>query len=595
MFSKLTIRRRMYLQFCLAVLPLGALLIYQIFSTSDLPERLNKDLQTLHISLQATEAYKDFLNGVNDAVDSGKLSEKAVKSLNDTRTATDTLLKTAATEDMRSASDNIAKIYATVSQNRDVAALLPLKGEIRIADSALKSYGASVEKHLSDMVNEDSQKSITKTRIFIVVALVTLVSLGYMIRHIVNGIMEPIYWAVKTARRVASGDLSSSVKTHLHYGEMSDLQQALSDMNDSLIAVVSRVRSGSDMIAKAAQLVAQGNLALSESTEQQASSLVETASAMHQFTATVRENADNAREANTMAQTASEVAVKGGEVVAQVVETMNSINASSKRIVDIIAVIDGIAFQTNILALNAAVEAARAGEQGRGFAVVAAEVRGLAQRSAAAAKEIKELIDASVSRVDAGSALVAHAGDTMEQIVSSIQNVTSIMAKISAASADQSVDIEHVNVAITKMDDATQQNAALVEEAAANAATMREQATGLVQIVGVFNLEKRAAPRIALRVPAQLSVEGSHPIEVRTVDVSNSGLCLLANTTLENGQQCEVTFKVPLKGGAKEVKVHTQSVYCIQSGRDGFMIGMRFGNNTSNASLKNLMKYIESV
>ena len=265
--------------------------------------------------------------------------------------------------------------------------------------------------------------------------------------------------------------------------------QALKDMNASLLDTVRQVRTGTDTIATASSQIAAGNHDLSSRTEMQASSLQQTASSMEELTSTVKQNADNARQANQMAQSASEVAVRGGEVVAHVVNTMGSINTSSKKIVDIISVIDGIAFQTNILALNAAVEAARAGEQGRGFAVVATEVRSLAQRSAAAAKEIKALIDDSVGKVNTGSQLVAQAGSTMEQIVSSIRRVTDIMGEITAASHEQTLGIEQVNQAISQMDGVTQQNAALVEEAAAAAQSLQDQAGSLAQVVSIFKIE----------------------------------------------------------------------------------------------------------
>jgi methyl-accepting chemotaxis protein len=260
-------------------------------------------------------------------------------------------------------------------------------------------------------------------------------------------------------------------------------------MNTSLLKTVSEVRSGTETIVTASQQIAVGNLDLSARTEQQASSLEETASSMEELTSTVRQNADNARQANTLAQNASGIATRGGAVVSQVVETMASINASSKKIADIIAVIDGIAFQTNILALNAAVEAARAGEQGRGFAVVASEVRNLAQRSAAAAKEIRGLITDSVGKVETGGQLVAQAGATMQEIVQGITRVTDIMAEIASASAEQTLGIEQVNAAITQMDDVTQQNAALVEEAAAAATSLEDQAAGLAQLVSIFKID----------------------------------------------------------------------------------------------------------
>ena len=300
------------------------------------------------------------------------------------------------------------------------------------------------------------------------------------------GITRPLAEAVKVAQTVASGNLASQIEVQSK-DETGQLMQALKDMNESLVRIVGEVHSGTNTIATASAQIAAGNQDLSSRTEEQASSLEETASSMEELTSTVRQNADNARQANQLAMNASEVAVKGGEVVSQVVETMGSINASSKKMSDIIGVIDGIAFQTNILALNAAVEAARAGEQGRGFAVVATEVRSLAQRSAAAAREIKTLIDDSVEKVGVGGKLVEQAGATMNEVVSSIKRVHDIMGDITAASQEQSDGIEQVNQAITQMDTVTQQNAALVEEAAAAAESLQDQAANLVRVVSVFN------------------------------------------------------------------------------------------------------------
>jgi len=292
--------------------------------------------------------------------------------------------------------------------------------------------------------------------------------------------------AVRIAGRIADGDLA--VEIAIHDGDTSSLMHAMRSMRDSLEHIVAQVRIGTDTISTASGQIAAGNFDLSARTEQQASSLEETASSMEEMTSAVKNNADNARQANTLAMSASHVAEMAGDVVSQVVDTMGAINQSAQRIVEIIGVIDGIAFQTNILALNAAVEAARAGEQGRGFAVVATEVRNLAQRSAAAAKEIKTLISDSVEKVDSGNKLVEEAGATMHEVVDSIKRVTDIMSEIVAASDEQAEGIGQVNHAMTQMDDVTQQNASLVEEAAAAAQSMQEQATHLSQVVGVFQL-----------------------------------------------------------------------------------------------------------
>ena len=341
--------------------------------------------------------------------------------------------------------------------------------------------------------------------------------------YMARSITRPLNEAVKVAKTVAAGDLTSNIDMHQANDEPGLLLHALREMNDYLMRIVGEVRSDAEVINTASGEIASGNMDLSARTESQASALEETASSMEELTATVKQNADHAVEANKLAVSASEVAVKGKTVVSQVVETMSSINVSSKKIVDIIGVIDGIAFQTNILALNAAVEAARAGEQGRGFAVVATEVRSLAQRSANAAKEIKVLIDDSVGRVESGTRLVDQAGATMDEIVDSIQRVTHIIAEITSASHEQSAGIEQINQAIMQMDDTTQQNAALVEEAAAAAASLQEQASNLSQVVSVFKLnasyvrptaakaaasrgspaaQKPTLPRVAPKVPA---------------------------------------------------------------------------------------------
>jgi methyl-accepting chemotaxis protein len=340
-----------------------------------------------------------------------------------------------------------------------------------------------------------------------------------------RGITVPLKNAITVARRVADGDLTGEIVVSSK-DETGQLLQALKGMNESLKKIVTDVRRGTSDIATASSEIASGNADLSQRTEEQASSLEETASSMEELTSTVKQSADNARQANQLAAGASQIAVKGGEVVGQVVSTMSGISESSKKIADIIGVIDGIAFQTNILALNAAVEAARAGEQGRGFAVVASEVRTLAQRSAAAAKEIKELITDSVTKVEGGTTLVNEAGQTMDEIVGAVKRVTDIMAEITAAAQEQSSGIGQVNQAVMQMDQVTQQNAALVEEAAAAADSMQQQARALAQAVGVFKVSETAgsaatpiepAAQSAAVEQAEVRVERRGPNRARNV------------------------------------------------------------------------------
>ncbi|VVD80028.1 chemotaxis protein [Pandoraea communis] len=335
---------------------------------------------------------------------------------------------------------------------------------------------------------EQAQKEHTLVRgataVAVLGGIVILFVLGSILRRAIN---HPLRVALSMSKQIAAGDLTGTAEGSGH-DEIGQLLFSLTVMKNSLLSIVSDVREGIDSINVASREIAAGNTDLSARTEQQAASLEQTASSMEQLTATVKQNADNARQASAMAVNASEIAERGGQVVGNVVDTMDGISTSSHKIVDIISVIEGIAFQTNILALNAAVEAARAGEQGRGFAVVAGEVRTLAQRSAAAAKEIKVLIEDSVGRVENGSALVAKAGQTMDEIVQAVKRVTDIMGEISAASAEQSSGIEQVNRAVTQMDEVTQQNAALVEEAAAAAGSLEDQAHRLRDAVAVFRV-----------------------------------------------------------------------------------------------------------
>ncbi|MGS5089636.1 methyl-accepting chemotaxis protein [Hydrogenophaga sp. A37] len=367
----------------------------------------------------------------------------------------------------------------------------------------LKAFRSGSEiqtQGLSTDIQQIQKDALTTANLVAVLAAVILVVLMVFSTYVGSVLRRRVAFTQSVAERVRDGDLTTSVNDNAR-DEFTPLLATMKDMQASLTRVVTEVRQGADSVATASAQIAQGNSDLSSRTEQQASALEETSASMEQMGSTASQNADNARQASQLAASASTVAMQGGEVVSQVVQTMKDINDSSKKISDIIGVIDGIAFQTNILALNAAVEAARAGEQGRGFAVVAAEVRSLAQRSAEAAKEIKGLINASVERVEQGTTLVDQAGNTMQEIVSSIRRVTDIVGEISSASNEQNAGVNQVSEAVSQMDQATQQNAALVEESAAAASSLQSQAQQLVQAVSVFKLSGTVATR-AVSAPA---------------------------------------------------------------------------------------------
>ncbi len=415
------------------------------------------------------------------------------------RTVNEANIKAQATDLQRMAASYLAehdKMMALANESKKDEAVALLKGS---SLPALDAVNAQLDKLLSSNMEGSQRAARNADQLYGIARIATLALLAVAIcvgvllaLWLARSISAPLQQVMLVAQRIADGDLSTRIEVRSS-NETGKLLQAMQHMNDSLMTMISQVQSGARALGQASAEIAEGNLDLSTRTEQQASSLEETASSMEQLTATVKQNAEHAVQANKLAVSASAVAVRGGNDVEQVVGTMASINDSSKKIAEIIGVIDGIAFQTNILALNAAVEAARAGEQGRGFAVVASEVRNLAQRSAAAAKEIKSLIDDSVDKVVRGTRLADQARLTMDEVVGSVQRVTGLIGEIADASAEQTAGLEQVNQAIAAMDQATQQNAALVEQAAAAAASMRDETGKLNEAVGAFAVHDRAA------------------------------------------------------------------------------------------------------
>jgi methyl-accepting chemotaxis protein len=532
MFQMMKVGTRLTLGF-LTVVVLGAIVAgIAIYNMSQMNERAKRLYQQELLGLSYVKEANIDLIYIGRALRSALLAsseETRTKYLTDTNKATQMMLENLdkarplfySVEGKRNFAETDAQVRAYEVAIADMARRIKSEPPAQQRDSVDYLFStflpksqslddqmtvlARVKENLAEKANLNNKDAYESSRammlLLVALSVLTGIGLGVLLTRSLTRQLggEPAY-AADIAGRIAAGDLSMDVQ--LRAGDDKSLLFAMKAMRDRLAGIVGEVRYGTDAIASASSEIAKGNLDLSSRTEEQASSLEETASSMEELTSTVKQNADNARQANVLAQTASNVAGQGGDVVAQVVQTMGSINDSSKKIVDIITVIDGIAFQTNILALNAAVEAARAGEQGRGFAVVAGEVRTLAQRSAAAAKEIKGLIGDSVEKVEAGSRLVDQAGSTMSEVVASIQRVTDIMAEISAASQEQTSGIEQINQAVSQMDNVTQQNASLVEEAAAASEALQSQAKKLAELVSVFRIDDRA-PAAATPAPVR--------------------------------------------------------------------------------------------
>jgi methyl-accepting chemotaxis protein len=510
--SDMKIGTRLGLGFCLVLLCATMLLLLGLWRMSDLQgnsERIvNEDVAGLTAALQMREAGWSMSLAIRrassptDAAESERENKRLETILKDYEKSEEVLRNLALDAATK------AKLEPVLAQRKEVMPIVErireqgLSGNYFDAATILKTEFAPLhDEWIASLIAlaEQQQQNMKATyarsvdsyssaRIGMIAVGVLTIALGAIIAlFITRTITGPLQKAARIADTIAGGDLSETIEPGGR-DEAGQLVNALRSMQDQLASTVNRIKEGTQTISVASREIASGNADLSSRTEAQAGSLEETASSMEQLTTTVKQNAENARQANQLVVSASDYAVKGGNVVGQVVDTMGSIKDSSRKVVDIIGVIDGIAFQTNILALNAAVEAARAGEQGRGFAVVAAEVRNLAQRSAGAAKEIKALIGDSVEKVDAGGKLVDQAGKTMDEIVNSVKRVADIMSEISAASEEQSAGIEEVNRAIAQMDEMTQQNAALVEQAAASAQSMQEQAVKLGEAVDTFRL-----------------------------------------------------------------------------------------------------------
>lgn len=476
------------LQFALVMLPLAVLLFVQAWMDLRRSVQLAEAFP-LHLRANAaSKSYKQFVDGVTDAVDSGKLPSQALEALHK---AGDRLHEIADSPNGRGAAElntELAQLAGKLDISATLESLLPRRAAINSIRDGLQRLDEQYESQTRAVITEAQSSARRQILAMCMAGGLALALAGYFVRTTIARLTQPLKDGIRIAQAIAVGDLSAAHRVK-GQDETSQLLNALSSMTESLREIVGKVRHSSDGIHAASTDVATGNHDLAERTEKAASSLQRTASSVDQITTTVRHSAGNANRANQLATAASDVARKGGDAIGQVVATMGEIESSSRKISDIIGVIDSIAFQTNILALNAAVEAARAGVQGRGFAVVADEVRALAHRSADAAREIRALIHASVNKVKSGSSLVVNAGETMKEIVLQVERVSDLIAEINAAAASQAGEIEQLHGAIDELDRMTQQNAALVEQSSAASESMKALAVSLAQAVSLFHLE----------------------------------------------------------------------------------------------------------
>lgn len=475
-------------QFAIVILPLAVLLLVQAWLDVQRSARL-ADVFPLHLKANAArKSYKQFVDGATDAVDSGKLAAKASEALRKALESVHEIALRAQSEDLATVQTNLELLSGKLGNGGTLQDLLPLRSAIASVNEGIQKLDEKYEEQTRFVISEAQRSARQQVLAVWGVAALALLLTVYFVRTMIARMTNPLKDGIRVAQAIAVGDLSAARSVDGE-DETAQLINALAGMTEALRGIVGEVRQSSDDIHSASIDIATGNQDLSARTENAASNLQRTAASVEQITRTVKQSAGNASRANQLATSASDVATKGGEVIGRVVTTMGEIESSSKKISDIIGVIDSIAFQTNILALNAAVEAARAGEQGRGFAVVAGEVRALAHRSADAAREIKNLIRESVNKVQSGSSLVVEAGRTMREIVEQVRHVSGLIAEINLASSSQAGEIERLQDAIGELERMTQQNASLVEQSAASSESMRTLAVSLKQAVSLFRLE----------------------------------------------------------------------------------------------------------
>jgi methyl-accepting chemotaxis protein len=551
-----SLRVRMYLQIFAAVLPLAALLVYESVLVSVMVRDVNFGLTISQLATGAEDSYREFVNGVTDAVDTGSIGPKGIEALHDALGQLRDLEAAQPAEELRGAIDEVVRVDSALSSSNSLKTLMPLRADINGAESSIKATAAKIEKQLGARVAEEQSTGRKRELILIGLTLATLTALAWTLGHMITSITYPISMAVSVTNRVTEGDLTGEVEIKTR-DELGELQAALLNMHIALTEIVADVRRASQDIAEATTNIADGNSDLARRTEQQAESLANIRESAGQLRETVAENARESQKASTVATRTAEVAAKGGETVDQVVETMRSIYASSKQVVDFIGSIQNIAFQTNILAINAAVEAARAGDSGRGFAVVAAEVQALANRSESIAKDAQELIGKTFVRVKDGTQLVEQAGKQMQEIIAAVQSLAETTHAVMQVSQRQERDTEAVATTVAKIDEMTRENSAFVQDAERASAAVRERASDLDQIVGRFKLMRH------VRHPVDWEASGSNGgrrFAAFVRDISVTGMRLESDVSLKPGQILRVMVQSARDGFATPVYFECQII-----------------------------------
>ena len=577
-FRDWSLRRKMYFQFIGAVMPLVVVLLYQQGSSSDLPGKVNKALQAYNIGLDAADRYRIFLNGIGDAVDAGKeaLGDQAKEAAADTEKQ----FKAAIVFDTNHHWDNalaaLGRVQTAVFRRDSIKALMPLKADITSVKTSLDEFTNTFKKQLEDLsaqINEQQSRDVVRKRVSAGVTIGTLLMLALIIRHGINNVAIPVAVAVGTARRVAQGDLTGHIDVQHGGDELTELQRALRDMNRSLTEIVSEVRRVAQDVSDRTHTITDSNQDLAARMQTQSEQLTATAARIQSLLTTVARNAINAKQANVLARGAAQVADKGGHMVEEVMRTMLSIKDSSEKVVDIIGIIEDIAFQTNLLALNAAVEAARAGEEGKGFAVVAAEVGNLAKRSATTAKQIRDIIGNSVSKVKTGAALVAATGGTMRELVNAVSSVAIVIDDIENASRQQTTEAEQASRAIAEVATLTLQNSELVNETAALAEGMLARTEQLSNAVSKFKLYRHRRLQVPWRVQIsnKRGVLGAGAVQ----HLSATGAFFESSVELQAGEQYRLTMSSAeniaitvecevVRVGAAHHALHTYGVHFLR-------------------------------